>query len=747
MPVAPLVSMENTGANVPAGSGFSDIEVSSSAGDRMLTGAIFREQEATNLNPRSTLQVGGRVPLGMDAPIIMATTGRFMPDKFSPEEAQRRVMVALEIEEGHMMSTPTIQQVLGMVSAHHENVTRREMENMADKVDRHCMVLDRAIMRTREEMQFIAQEVRSAQLELSRRQCVIGGFPASMVPTTRNALIACYLLKASENLKYHLYSSTGKQIDPWKDPHALFGCLATEPTTISTGAGTFGAISILTFTSFDARRAFCDDFKTPFTVDSDGVVIKNVKGKGKGTGKAQAIMKLRVTPSSPLYQRKKEGLLRCFMSAINTHPDYASKDLIPLWHTLTLMEPQDEKGYDDTAEAWLRISFIRARSTGELVAQCTMTKVLHDIISHVPEGSSTGESLWQLAWQSQWFSRQLEEDRTEVKASHDLDKTEAEGRDGMEVTAPDDAEAGRMQERANATGGDEEEAYYAEREADRRQTTGHKVKGIAYDNEQPLPTLDEMHEMEMPRLTGRHWGSAFTRQDAETNPFPFHVDVLIATTVQYEKGEYIRKFYRSHMPAKPHEEQEEDDLADADVALRQGTGSSFAEGTRPNAGQPGTKYAKDDLTASSVLPPKMKRVEDTARGDFKRPSPDRGDTRQQQQNNNNFWTDDQIREQHAQYYNAQEARRVSDSYQRQVAANHWAISQQQFTQQQAQQQSLAGAQLLQQPQAGAPWAGSSHQQMPGYPTDQRFPPLPTGFGAPGYAPSDTGASTGYGAGP
>ncbi len=57
-----------------------------------------------------------------------------------------------------------------------------------------------------------------------------------------------------------------------------------------------------------------------------------------------------------------------FMKAINTNPDYASMGLIPMWHTLTLMERQNGKAYYSEAEAWLRITFERARSTGELVA-------------------------------------------------------------------------------------------------------------------------------------------------------------------------------------------------------------------------------------------------------------------------------------------------------------------------------------------------------------------------------------------
>jgi hypothetical protein len=203
-------------------------------------------------------------------------------------------------------------------------------------------------------------------------------------------------------------------------------------------------------------------------------------------------LKLRVTPSSPLYQRKKEGLLRVFIKAINSHPDYQSLDLTPLWHTLTLMEPQAARGYDSEALAWLKITFERARSTGELVAQCTMIMELHKIISHVPqEAGEDGESLRHTAWRDQPYTRQLEEDKTEIQASQKLDTAEE-----MEETHDhaDDVEAARMQERATGTGGDENEAYAAGREADRPQ----RNTGAIFDDDEPLPSLEGLATMAQP---------------------------------------------------------------------------------------------------------------------------------------------------------------------------------------------------------------------------------------------------------
>jgi hypothetical protein len=205
------------------------------------------------------------------------------------------------------MEVATVQQVLGILPSHHENITRREMLDMATKIDNHKLVVDRAAMAVRNELQYVAQEVRSSQLELSRRQCLLGGFPTTKPPTERNAFIECTLLPMRKKLKYNHWHSTGKQahIDCWAQPMLLIDLLDTEPVTIPTGNKTYGAISILTWKSFNQRKAFCDDFASGATIT---------------VGNKQ--VKLRNTPSSPLYQRKKEGLLRVFLKAKNSHDEY-----------------------------------------------------------------------------------------------------------------------------------------------------------------------------------------------------------------------------------------------------------------------------------------------------------------------------------------------------------------------------------------------------------------------------------------
>ena len=58
--------------------------------------------------------------------------------------------------------------------------------------------------------------------------------------------------------------------------------------------------------------------------------------------------RIRVTPSTPLFARKQEGVLRVVMSALNDTDEYADSEMTPLWHSLVLMKPQPkgERKYD-----------------------------------------------------------------------------------------------------------------------------------------------------------------------------------------------------------------------------------------------------------------------------------------------------------------------------------------------------------------------------------------------------------------
>ena len=111
--------------------------------------------------------------------------------------------------------------------------------------------------------------------------------------------------------------------------------LAGPPTTAAF-EGKWAPITVVTSIDCSTRQSFC----------------RIAQQKPKYGGRP-----IRITPSSPLHQRKKEVLLRAAMNAINMHDDWKDMELIPLWHTLTPMEPHAKREYKDGARAWLRIYF------------------------------------------------------------------------------------------------------------------------------------------------------------------------------------------------------------------------------------------------------------------------------------------------------------------------------------------------------------------------------------------------------
>jgi hypothetical protein len=132
-----------------------------------------------------------------------------------------------------------------------------------------------------------------------------------------------------------------------------------------------------------------------------------------------------------------------------------------------------------------------------------MSKELHQIM-HTTEGKT--DTLWQMAWADQWYTRQLEEDKTEIASSKELD----EKIDAEETHDADDFEAAKQMGRTTGIRGDEDESYAAGREADEPER-----RTAIFNDDEPLPTLENFATMAKPNLTGRHWGSAFTKQDAE----------------------------------------------------------------------------------------------------------------------------------------------------------------------------------------------------------------------------------------
>ena len=71
---------------------------------------------------------------------------------------------------------------------------------------------------------------------------------------------------------------------------------------------------------------------------------------------------VRVSPSSPQWQRKLEAPLRVILACLNEHSEFHGKAFTILWKTLTIMAPSEERSFQPDALAWARLHYFEERS-------------------------------------------------------------------------------------------------------------------------------------------------------------------------------------------------------------------------------------------------------------------------------------------------------------------------------------------------------------------------------------------------
>ena len=136
---------------------------------------------------------------------------------------------------------------------------------------------------------------------------------------------------------------------------------------------------------------------------------------------------IRVSPSSPQWQRKLEAPLRVIISAINEHPEHQDSSLVILWKTLTLMAPMSkaERQFKPDATAWARLYYHEVN--GEFRARLEMTQELFSVLQTTPlDKNATEETLWQEHWNKVIWGNQyaIDQAESEVVAAA---KTQAKG--------------------------------------------------------------------------------------------------------------------------------------------------------------------------------------------------------------------------------------------------------------------------------------------------------------------------------
>ena len=237
----------------------------------------------------------------------------------------------------------TRQEVLDTIRAYHTTVIRSEIQNVVLQVEGIIKQLDDKLLRTHDNLQWLASESRQDQKKLSALQAITTGWSPEMSAEDRLFMLG-WMFEQVEYFRTWLlqcaYNISGND-----SPYVWLNVLQRDPTTPPAG-DKHSVATILTFKSWDLRQ----QFMTAFGVPSGTPLWRDSRTHVKGRH-------VRVTPATPQFQRRLEVPIRVLLSLINESETLESNQVMVLWKTLTIMKPQQAREFDEQAEAVARMHY------------------------------------------------------------------------------------------------------------------------------------------------------------------------------------------------------------------------------------------------------------------------------------------------------------------------------------------------------------------------------------------------------
>ena len=477
------------------------------------------------------------------------------PELVDEDSAVRRVANRLGLTPQDLMEQfGTIWQLM---RAHHQEVTHTELRSLQNKIEAALFAVVRELGATQAELADVGQEARLAQLQEARTMVVIGGFKKDTPPHVRSKIVFDSLMEsdAIKALIWDTHWVDVEDLDNEAKQPLILSLIKGLPTTVRRGQR-WSEITLVTFASFDVRTAYLREY---------GRTGPSYRGKV-----------LRVTPCTPLFARKKEGVLRVLMNAINAHPDHAHCELTPLWHSLTLMRPQPQghREFDDTLPAWAQVKFQRTQ-TGKAICELHLdTDALAVINTPSDPATPNSPSLWEKSWNDQWWGRMADLDVAE--SANIAGQEEAEAYANTQLARAVD-EAAQADHAARA------EAYALAAEGPEHAPPGGSGSSAAPHATPPADAgASSAQGSREPwagyagatvRVTSPHWSTFFTRPGGD-NYAPFNYEMIFVThppgTLPFDKREYANKTARTNTPPPPPPE----NAMDVDAALAAGAAAA-----------------------------------------------------------------------------------------------------------------------------------------------------------------------------
>ena len=291
---------------------------------------------------------------------------------------------------------PNRAELLATLRAYHTAVIRPELYNLIAQVEAAFQCMDDRLFQQSRELHWMAAENRQSQKAQSALTVITSGWDPSMSPDDRLYQLN-WMISQVDSIRSFLQMRGLLGTDQSYAGHHFLNVLATDPVTVPNPQG-YSTMTTLLFKSWDTRQAFMSKFGgqtgVPLWRDSQTAV----------TGKH-----IRTTPSSPQYQRKLELPLRVILDIINTAPALQGQQVVILWKTLTIMQPQVRSQFDSQAEAFCRLRY--EEQQGTVVGILEVTQELMEIMN-----SSAGDgpqTCWHKSWNKIVWGTQYELDQAD----------------------------------------------------------------------------------------------------------------------------------------------------------------------------------------------------------------------------------------------------------------------------------------------------------------------------------------------
>jgi len=368
--------------------------------DDMVLDGAGKEVEQKNITTTTQLH--------NEQEMMLKMAGAFGID-LSGDDAQRNLE--------KFLSTPvtTLGSVLKLMTTFHTRITQVELKAHAMTVEVMLDIFGDKIVSMHKELTWLGKEHRTTQKQRASVQVVLSGWPYNCSPEERNGFIR-WMCREVRGLKDLLREWYKYNVD--NSPELITHVLQVPPTTLVFRRGQnvrYGAITILTFTNFDARQEFLNVFMgwQPHFEWSDQHRTSN---------------KIRSAPASPDFQRQLEVPLRTVHKVLNTAPNTKGMQFITLWKSLTVMQPQVMSHYDEDHKACFRLEYTVHKNTGDVMAEMHITeelsnmmKLKYDTVTQkVVDDSLMAQTLWQSCWTNQVDGREKEMTDATVEANRSV---------------------------------------------------------------------------------------------------------------------------------------------------------------------------------------------------------------------------------------------------------------------------------------------------------------------------------------